>query len=96
MSFVVAATYVAKDGETDTVLGHLQTMVGHTRAEPGCITYRLHRSVEDPNALFLYEEYVDAAAFEAHRAAPYFEQIAMSEIWPRLASRSVVRAEPLD
>ena len=41
------------------------------KAEPGCTAYRLHRSTSDPDLLLFYETYVDEAAFDVHRKAPY-------------------------
>jgi quinol monooxygenase YgiN len=41
------------------------------RAEPGCLVYRAHRSIQDPELFLFYEMYVDDAAFELHRTAPH-------------------------
>lgn len=95
MSYVIAATYVVKEGEAEGVLHALTQMTPLTRQEPGCTGYQAHRSVEDPNVFFLYEVYADQAAFEAHAATEYFERHIKGEAWPRLESRAVVRAEPI-
>ena len=34
--------------------------------EPGCLLYRPHRCVRDPDLFMLYEMYVDDTAFDAH------------------------------
>lgn len=52
------------------------------RDEPGCLTFDVLRDRSDPDLLWLYEVYVDEAAFEAHMRTPHF-----------LASRPLV--EPL-
>ena len=44
------------------------------QAEPGCLVYRVHRSIEDPELFLFYETYVDAAAFEAHRTSPHMAE----------------------
>ncbi len=95
MSFVVAATYTAKEGEAETVLDALKSATGPSRDEPGNITYRPHRSVENPNVFFIYEEYVDEDAFAAHHASPHFERYIKNQAWPALADRSVIRSAPL-
>lgn len=95
MPYVIAATYVAKDGEAAGVQAALEQMTPLTRQEPGCLVYQAHRSVEDPNTFFIFETYDDADAFGAHAAADYFERFIKGEAWPRLESRAVVRAEPL-
>lgn len=96
MSYVIAATYEAKDGEADDVLSALKEMTPLTRAEPGCEAYTPHRSVEDPSVFFLYERYADSEAFAAHMNADYFERLIKGQVWPRLANRSVVRAAPVE
>jgi quinol monooxygenase YgiN len=96
MSYVIAATYVTKEGEADSVLAVLEEMTPLTRAEPGCEAYVPHRSVEDPNTFFLYERYRDSDAFSAHAETDYFERLIKGEAWPRLESRVVVRAAPLE
>ena len=42
------------------------------RDEPGCLRFDVSAVAADPNRFFLYEIYTDAAAFEAHKAAPHF------------------------
>jgi quinol monooxygenase YgiN len=95
MSYVVAATYVVREGETEAVRDALEAMVPLTRAEAACLEYRAHQSVEDPSVFFLYEEYVDEGGFKAHAQSAHFERYIKGEAWPRLESRTVVRAQPL-
>jgi autoinducer 2-degrading protein len=96
LSYVIAATYVANEGEAEGVLAALKEMTPLTRAEPGCEEYVPHRSLEDPNVFFLYERYRDPEAFAAHAGSEYFERLIKGEAWPRLAHREVVRAAPLE
>jgi (4S)-4-hydroxy-5-phosphonooxypentane-2,3-dione isomerase len=42
------------------------------RDEPGCVRFDVVQDNDDANHFMLYEVYADAAAFEAHRAAPHF------------------------
>jgi (4S)-4-hydroxy-5-phosphonooxypentane-2,3-dione isomerase len=44
------------------------------RDEPGCLRFDICSVGSDENRFVLYELYTDAAAFEAHKAAPHFEQ----------------------
>ena len=41
------------------------------KAEPGCLVYRAHRSIKEPELFLFYEMYVDEAAFDLHREAPH-------------------------
>lgn len=52
------------------------------RDEPGCLVFDVLRDRSDPDRVWLYEVYIDEAAFEAHMRTPHF-----------LASRPLV--EPL-
>jgi quinol monooxygenase YgiN len=70
-SVVVLATFRPIEGRADDVHEVLAWMVANTRAEPGCERYDLYRAV-DGGSFHLIERYTDAAALEAHRAAPYF------------------------
>jgi (4S)-4-hydroxy-5-phosphonooxypentane-2,3-dione isomerase len=66
-----------------------------SRTEPGNLRYDLLRDDDDPNHFLLYEVYRDAAALEAHRAAPHFQKWAAT-VEPWLAApRTRVRAQPL-
>jgi quinol monooxygenase YgiN len=85
--YVVAARFVAKDGSGDEVAALLAEMTPHAKAEPGCKAYAINRSVDDPNTFLLYEQYVDAAAFDAHRENSEFQRIIIGEVVPLLAER---------
>jgi quinol monooxygenase YgiN len=92
----VAVTYVAKPGHEEEAAELFRKMTTHTRAEPGCQMYVAHRSKVDRRRFFLYEQYTDQAALDAHRAAPYFEQYVKEGLFPIIDSRSPEIYEPLD
>lgn len=84
----VAVTYVMKAGHEEEAAGLFRQLTGPTRAEPGCRMYLVHRSSTDPRKFFLYEQYDDQAALDAHRASPHFDQYAKGGLFPILESRS--------
>lgn len=86
--YVVAARFVAKDGFGDQVAALLTEMTPFSKAEPGCRAYIINRSIDDPNTFLLYEQYTDAAAFDAHRDNPDFQRIIIGQVVPLLAERS--------
>ncbi len=86
--YVVVARFVAKEGSGDEVARLLAEMTPFARAEPGCNAYIVNRSVDDPNTFLLYEQYADAAAFDAHRDDPDFQRIIIGKVIPLLADRS--------
>ena len=87
MTVVLAVSWVAKDGEGEAVAELLRTLMPLSRAEPGCLQYDAHRDPDDPNAFFLFERYVDQAAFEAHAASPHFQELVLGRALPLLESR---------
>jgi len=91
----ISATYVAKPGNEAEVIAIVGKMSEHTRQEPGNLMYLLHRSVAEPRKFFLYEQYEDQAAIEAHRAAPYFKEYVLEKLIPLLESRVPEIYEPL-
>src|SRR5215207_3148907 len=68
----VVAKLRATKGKGDALAALLTEQVAAVRAaEPGCLVYRPHRSTSDPDLFVFYEQYKDAAAFDAHRSAPH-------------------------
>jgi len=91
----VAVTYVIQPGREAEAVELFGKLTEATRAEPGCRMYLAHRSTTDPRRFFLYEQYDDQAALDAHRAAPHFEQFARGGLFAILESRSPEIYEPL-
>lgn len=96
MAYVVAATWRAKPGKEKEIEEVIRTMVPLSRAEPGNLAFNAHRSVDDPTLFFLYEQFVDAAAFQAHTETPHFEKYVRGQALPNLESRERTFFETLD
>jgi quinol monooxygenase YgiN len=84
----VIAQYQTSPGKGDNVAEVLALHVARTRAEPGCIHFVVHRSRDDPDQFVLYEQYLDGAAFEAHRQSAHFRDYVEHGVAPLLAARS--------
>lgn len=91
----VSVTYIVKPGHEEEALDVFKTMMLHTPKEPGNLLYMVHRSTSDPRHFFLYEQYTDEAAFQAHRAADYFVQYITNGLMPIIESRVAEIGEPL-
>lgn len=87
MAYIVAARYRAKEGEEERILAILRQMTEPSRAEPGCLFYQAHRSLEDSRVFFLYEQYVDEDGYKAHMATEHFQRLILGEAIPNLESR---------
>lgn len=84
---VIAAYYTAKAGNADKVVALLQTWAPMAREEEGCANFIVNQSVDDPNQIMLYEQYVDQAAFDFHANRPEFKEIVLGQIVPLLENR---------
>jgi quinol monooxygenase YgiN len=83
---VLAVTWMAKAGREAEVSGIFSRLTEESRKEPGCTMYQVHQHKTDPRRFFVYEQYNDDAALEAHRAAPHFLQYVKKEL-PKLGER---------
>jgi quinol monooxygenase YgiN len=96
MAFVVAATWTAKEGEEQRITEVIRTMTPLSRAEEGNLFYQAQVSPDDPRVFFLYEQYVDAAGYEAHKASDHFQKHVFGHAIEYLESRAVQTYETLE
>ena len=77
---VLAVTWMAKNGRESDVAAMFSKLTEASRNEPGCLMFQVHRHKTEPRRFFIYEQYKDDAALEAHRATPHFLQYARKEL----------------
>jgi len=77
---VLAVTWVANPGHEEEVAETFRKLQAASRQEPGCLMYIVHRQVDNPARIFIYEQYRDSAALEAHRSSPHFQEYAVSAL----------------
>jgi quinol monooxygenase YgiN len=82
MAYVVSAKWRAKDGKADRLREICAEMTEPSRAEEGNLYYQAQVSVEDPQLFYLYEQYVDEAAYHAHTDSPHFTRLVKEEAIP--------------
>jgi quinol monooxygenase YgiN len=83
---VLAVTWQANPGKESEVARLFQILQVESRKEPGCLLYLVQRHCDNPRLFFVYEQYQDDAALDAHRATPHFQQYARGEL-PKVAER---------
>lgn len=83
---VLAVTWMAKAGREAEVTALFSKLTDESRKEPGCQMFQVHRHKTEPRRFFIYEQYKDDAALEAHRASAHFLQIARKDL-PKVADR---------
>ena len=86
MAYCLAVKWTIKESELDAVLAALRPLAEASRREPGCLLYQAHRDPQDENVLFLYEQYADEAAYQAHADSEHFKRYALDDIFPRRES----------
>jgi len=84
MAYVVSAYWRAKEGKADRLAEVIGELLAPSRAEPGNVFYQAHRAVDDPQLFYLYEQYADEAAYEAHMASEHFTRLVKQEAIPEL------------
>jgi quinol monooxygenase YgiN len=72
----------------------LRALRTESRREPGCRTYDVHRSLEQPRTFLIFEQYDDPAALDAHRETPHFTDFGKNGLQTIMESRSATTYEP--
>ena len=83
---VLAVTWIAKAGKEVEVAHLFHKLQTESRKEPGCRMYQVHTHRNDPRRFFIYEQYDDDAALQAHRDSRYFQAVAAKTL-PEIAER---------
>jgi (4S)-4-hydroxy-5-phosphonooxypentane-2,3-dione isomerase len=84
---VLAVTWMAKVGRESEVIAIFDKLTAESRKEPGCKMYQVHKHKTDPRRFFIYEQYDDDAALEAHRTTAHFLQLGKKDL-PKIADRT--------
>src|SRR5208283_880702 len=77
---VLAVTWMARPGHEVEVAEIFTELQAASRQEPGCLMYIVHRHRSDPRLFFIYEQYRNDVALEAHRQSPHFQQYAVTAL----------------
>jgi quinol monooxygenase YgiN len=91
--FVVAIMLEAREGQADALAEILQVMTPPTMAEPGVKLFLSYRSPKNPLLFFVFELYVNEAAWGAHEATDHFKT-AVAQLLPRITRRERVPFVP--
>jgi quinol monooxygenase YgiN len=76
MPVTLIAKIKAKQGSEQQLEDAFHDMIKKVRAaEPGCQTYILHKSNQDPTTFVWFETYADQAAFDNHRKTDHMKEM---------------------
>lgn len=87
-AITVVAEWLVRSGEEAQVVALMRDVAVKSRAEAGCLEYRVNRSRDDPRSIVVFERYADQPALDAHRASAHFRDVVLKEIVPKLERRS--------
>ena len=77
---VLAVIWMAKPGHDDEVAEIFRKLTTASRQEAGCLMYLVHRHKADSQCFFIYEQYRDDAALNAHRESAHFQEYAVGKL----------------
>jgi quinol monooxygenase YgiN len=74
------AFYTMPADRVDQAEAQLHELRTLSRSEPGCLTFNVARSIENPTVFILYEEYRDQRALDVHFASDHFQRLVVNGI----------------
>lgn len=95
MAYIARVIYEVRPGHAVQAEEVLCLLRGHTLAEAGCLAYEPHRNPDDPTRLYLYEVYLDEAAYRHHQETEHFARYARGTLGEHVAGRAVERYESI-
>jgi quinol monooxygenase YgiN len=96
VAVVLIVKWVASDGAHEDIADVLRTMREKTLTEPGCLSYEVYQSSDDPHEFMLVERYRDDAAIAEHSQTDYFKEYVLGRAMPALKSRQRGTYTPLE
>ena len=70
---VIVALVEAKQGYEAVLVQAQRELVEMARHQPGCLSYELHESLEQPGTVVFFEQWVDRASWEHHMRSPLMD-----------------------
>ncbi|HZD31338.1 MAG TPA: putative quinol monooxygenase [Candidatus Angelobacter sp.] len=93
---VLAVSWVANPGKEAEVAAIFRKLQQASRREPGCLMYVVHQHRTDPRRFFIYEQYADDDALDAHRQSSHFQEYAVKALHDIGERREGELYSPLD
>lgn len=70
---IVHGYFTVFPDKRDEAFALMRNMITSTQQETGCISYDFHTSINNPNQVFLFQEWVDLDAIQAHFLTDYVQ-----------------------
>lgn len=91
----LTVSLLIRAGQEGAALAALEPLAKHSRREPDCLAYEVHRAQDEPRRFFIYEIYRSAAALDAHHKTPHFIHYATGQLYPLIEERSMGLYDPV-
>lgn len=75
---IITALIKAKEGQGDEMEKAIKDFAPKYLKDPGCLEYRLHRRLDNPDWFFFYEKYENEEALKYHSSAPHFKEMGLA------------------
>lgn len=85
----IIARHTIEEGHEDEVMDLLGQFIKAAREEPGNLAFTSYGKTGDRRSYVLLERYASREALNAHRHAPHFTGLLLTQIVPLLTSRTV-------
>ncbi|MFZ0661791.1 MAG: putative quinol monooxygenase [Acidobacteriaceae bacterium] len=76
-----------KSEDREQIQEALCALTAASRLEPGCVSFIPHTLEDDPDIVFIYEQYRDQAARETHAASEHFQKHVVGCLYQRMLER---------
>lgn len=92
---IVVATIQVKPGTEDEALAALTAGVEGAHTEDGCVSYALHRDLDEPARFVVVEVWTSQDALDAHSHEPHVREL-LAAVGPLAAAApTILRTEPV-
>lgn len=93
---VLTVNWIAHEGQENEMVQAFERLATAARKESGCRMFLVHRHREDKRTFFVYEQYDDDAALQAHRDSPHYQEIVKETLHTLGRRVDAFLLEPLD
>lgn len=72
--FTVMIAGITKPGMESYVKHYLKEIMEHSQKDPGCLTYNIHQSIDNPCEFMVYMQWTSQQSFEKHNKKPEMQE----------------------
>lgn len=89
MEKIIIAHLSLQSNKIDEFLKLAEAMIKTSNEEPGCLTYKLLKEIDQENEFFFYERYKNEKAIEIHNSSNHFKSF-VNSVMPFLSKEPTI------